>query len=89
EFPFPDVDLREEIWRRIFPSGVPVEGLDHRALARLSVAGGNIRSIARNAAFLAADGGGPVTMRLLRVAAELEYAKLGRPLTPAEVRGWT
>ncbi|MGD9527261.1 MAG: ATP-binding protein, partial [Pseudonocardia sp.] len=67
EFPFPDVDLREEIWRRIFPSGVPVEGLDHRALARLSVAGGNIRSIARNAAFLAAVGGGPVTMRLLRV----------------------
>jgi ATPase family associated with various cellular activities (AAA) len=89
EFPFPDVDLREQIWRRIFPPGVPLDGVDHRALARLSVSGGSIRSIARNAAFLAADAGEPVSMRTLRVAAELESAKLGRPLTPVEVRGWT
>ncbi|MBF0686756.1 MAG: ATP-binding protein [Cellulomonas sp.] len=88
EFPFPEPALREEIWRHAFPARTPVDGLQPQLLARLAVAGGNIRSIARNAAFLAADAGGPVTMEVLRVAAELEYAKLGRSLTPAEVRGW-
>lgn len=89
DFPFPDATHREELWRRAFPGGVPVRDLDTAALARLSVAGGNVRSIARNAAALAADRDGPVTMDLVRVAAELEYAKLGRSLTPAEVRGWS
>jgi SpoVK/Ycf46/Vps4 family AAA+-type ATPase len=88
EFPFPDADLREQIWQGIYPEQTPVRDLDHRRLARLAVPGGSIRSIARNAAFLAADAGSPVTMTFLRQAAELEYAKLGRSLTPGEVRGW-
>jgi hypothetical protein len=89
EFPFPDDATREEIWRRTFPPGVPLEAVDPAVLARLVVAGGTIRSIGRNAAFLAADRGSPVTMAILREAAELEYDKLGRALTPSEVRGWT
>ena len=52
EFPFPDASGRAEIWRRVFPAATPTEGLDVTRLARLNVAGGNIRNIAVNAAFL-------------------------------------
>ena len=37
---------------------------------------------------LAADAGSPVTMGLVQRAARTEYAKLARPLTPAETGGW-
>ena len=57
-------------------------------LARLRLAGGNIRNIAVNAAFLAADGGEPVQMYHLREAARAEYAKLERRLTQAENDAW-
>ena len=57
-------------------------------LARLNVAGGNIRNIALNAAFLAADAGEPVRMTHLLRAARSEYAKLEKPLTEAEIGGW-
>jgi SpoVK/Ycf46/Vps4 family AAA+-type ATPase len=88
-FPFPDAAQRAEIWQRIFPSHTPTEGLDVRLLARLNVAGGNIRNIALNAAFLAADAGEPVRMTHLLRAARGEYAKLEKTLTDAETGGWT
>jgi hypothetical protein len=88
EFPFPDSAQRAEIWRRIFPDATPTEGLDAGRLARLNVAGGNIRNIALHAAFLAADAGEPVRMTHLLRAAHREYAKLERPLTDAETGGW-
>ncbi len=62
QFPFPDAAQRAEIWRRVFPPDTPTEGLDTNRLARLNVTGGNIRNIALNAAFLAADAGEPVRM---------------------------
>ena len=81
---------RAAIWRRVFPAATPTDGARLRAprAARASP-GGNIRNIALNAAFLAADAGEPVAMRHLRDAARGEYAKLERPLTDAESRGWT
>ncbi|HEY9852399.1 MAG TPA: ATP-binding protein [Leptolyngbyaceae cyanobacterium] len=88
QFPFPDVAQRQEIWRRIFPIDTPTEGLDLDKLARLNVAGGNIRNIALNAAFLAADTGKPVQMRHLLRAARCEYAKLEKQLADAEIVGW-
>lgn len=88
QFPFPDQLQRAEIWRRVFPVETPTEGLDTNALARLSVAGGNIRNIALSAAFMAAAAGEPVRMRHLLRAARSEYAKLEKPLTDAEVAGW-
>lgn len=88
QFPFPDVNQREEIWQRIFPRQTPTAGLDAGLLARLNVSGGNIRNIALNAAFLAADAGEPVEMKHILQAAKSEYAKLERPLTDAEVRDW-
>nr|HMQ53152.1 ATP-binding protein [Anaerolineae bacterium] len=74
--------------QRIFPADTPTEGLDAARLARLNVAGGNIANIALNAAFLAADAGQPVRMPHLLRAAQLEYAKLEKSLTEAEVEGW-
>ena len=88
QFPFPDAAQRAEIWRRIFPSDTPTEALDPGKLARLNVAGGNIRNIALNAAFLAADAEEPVCMTHLLHAARGEYAKLEKPLTEAEIAGW-
>ena len=46
--------------------------------AAFDVAGGNIRSAATTAAYLAAANGTPVTMRLIVLAVEQEYRKLGR-----------
>ena len=88
QFPFPDVEQRAEIWRRIFPDQTPTQGLDVDKLARLGVAGGTIRNIALSAAFLAADEGTPVRMTHLLRAARSEYVKLERSLSDAETRGW-
>jgi hypothetical protein len=87
-FPFPDAKQRIEIWRRIFPPSTPTDSLDIGKLARLNIAGGNIRNIALNAAFLAAAAGEPVRMTHLLRATRNEYAKLERPLTDAEIGGW-
>jgi hypothetical protein len=87
-FPFPDLALREEVWRRVFPAATPLARIDYTKLARLNLPGGSIRNIAVNAAFLAAEAGEPVAMCHLRSAAQSESAKLDRPLSDGEVRGW-
>jgi hypothetical protein len=87
-FPFPEVAQRTDIWRRVFPGGTPTEGLDYDKLARLGVAGGNIRNIALNAAFLAADAGEAVRMHHLARAARSEFAKIEKPLPESEIGGW-
>ena len=86
-FPFPDAAQRREIWRRMFPKTAPVEGLDWDELARLKIAGGNIRNIALQAAFLAAAAGEPVRMPHLARAACSEFAKLEKPLGEAALGG--
>lgn len=87
-FPFPDSAQREAIWRVVFPAGVPLEPLDHARLANLAVPGGTIRSIALNAAFLAAEAGVPVGMAHLRRAVCLEATKREKTFSDAETRGW-
>jgi SpoVK/Ycf46/Vps4 family AAA+-type ATPase len=87
-FPFPDANLRAKIWEHIFPPDTPTQGLDLNKLARLNVTGGNIRNIALNAAFLAADEGEPVRMNHLLRTARSECAKMEKPVTNTEVGGW-
>ncbi len=87
-FPFPDAKQRMRIWEGIFPESTPTDGLDVEKLARLNVVGGNIRNIALNAAFLAADAGGEVRMEHLLRAARSEFVKIEKPLTEAEIGGW-
>lgn len=88
QFPFPDTPQRSEIWRRMFPPNLPTQGIDLDRLAQLNVPGGNIRTIALNAAFLAADAGEPLQMKHLLRATQSEYVKLERTLTETEVGGW-
>jgi ATPase family associated with various cellular activities (AAA)/Winged helix domain, variant len=88
QFPFPDAANRAEIWRHVFPSQTPTENIDVTKLARLNVVGGNIRNIALQAAFLAAESGEPVRMADILHAARREYAKLEKPLADAEIRDW-
>jgi SpoVK/Ycf46/Vps4 family AAA+-type ATPase len=85
EFPFPDPKSRAEIWKRVFPPRTPLDPLDINRLAKLNIAGGNIRNIAVYASFLAADEGTPVNMSHIKRAAQVEYDKLERPLTHAEL----
>ena len=88
-FPFPDAAPAPQIWRA-GPSRLrrPPSDLDFAKLSRLNVAGGNIRNIALNAAFLAADLDQPVRMEHLLAAARRECAKIDRPLTATETGGW-
>jgi hypothetical protein len=88
QFPFPDQEQRERIWRGVFPATTPLEGVDPVRLAQLNVAGGSIRSIAMHAAFAAAEAGVSVGMPHLLHAARSEAAKRERPFSDAEVRGW-
>lgn len=88
QFPFPDSSTREQIWQRIFPDQTPLEKIDIAKLALLDVAGGNIRNIALNAAFLAADSNESVKMSHLAKAARRECGKLEKSIKESELRSW-
>jgi hypothetical protein len=85
-FPFPGPAERRLIWERSWPPEVPREALDYDRLARAGVSGGNVHSIALNAAFMAAQRGGAVTMPLLMSALRAELRKLDKPVNEAELR---
>jgi len=88
QFPFPDAAQRERIWRRAFPGATPLNQIDYVKLAKIAVAGGGIRNIAINAAFLAAAEDAPVKMAHVIAATRAEFAKGDRTLAEAETRGW-
>ena len=84
--PYPGPAERRRMWELALPSNVPREPLDMERLARLGLSGGNIHSIALNAAFMAAARDTPVTQALLMTAARTEVRKLGRQVSEAEFR---
>jgi len=88
QFPFPDAPSRERIWRKAFPAAAPASSLDPVLLSQLNVTGGVIRNIALLSAFLAAEDGTDIRIHHVLEAARTEYAKLEKPLTAAETRGW-
>lgn len=88
QFPFPDATHREEIWRRIFPKRAPLGDLNYQQLARLNVAGGNIKNIAMSAAFIAADKDEALSMGHLMQAAKNEYTKIEKTISSGEFRDW-
>ena len=89
DFPFPEIGDRLRIWEKAFPQQAPTEGLDLSSLARLDLSGGNIRSAAINAAFLAAAAGSPIDMNMVMRAAAREYTKLSKPIVAAEFGPYT
>ncbi len=88
DYPFPGPNEREAIWRRVFPAAAPTRDLNFKRLAQLNMTGGNIRNIALNAAFLAADAGSPIEMSHLLHATRQEALKTERSLSENEIWGW-
>lgn len=80
EFPFPDETSRLKIWQTHFPKEAPVsEGIDYEYLSRkFKIAGGNIKNIVLNSAFLAAQNGGVITTKHIRDGAKREFEKMGK-----------
>ena len=85
QFPFPDAVARAEIWRRQFPPAAPLDPVDFAALAKLQLAGGNIRAVALNAAFKAADRRCKIDHGILIEASHAEHAKLERSMRNASI----
>ncbi|WP_331234146.1 AAA family ATPase [Natronorarus salvus] len=77
EFPKPDEEARREIWELIFPEETPTEELDLEFLAGFKLSGGDIKSSALTAAFLAAEAGEPVRMTYVVRGLQRELKKMG------------
>jgi hypothetical protein len=80
EFPFPEPEDRERIWRLVLPESAPLgEDIGVPFLAtQFKLSGGGIRNCSLAAAFLAAEEGESIGMRHLIRGVALEYGKLGR-----------
>jgi AAA+ superfamily predicted ATPase len=80
EFPLPDEMHRERLWRGMFPAEVPLgEDVDFQFLARqFPIPGGDIRNVALESAFLAAQDGKIVTMKQLATGLARQMIKQGK-----------
>lgn len=85
DFPRPDAEARQKIWRQCLPAGShELDDAAFRQLARkIELAGGNIRQITLRAAFIAAAAGAQINLGHIVQAARAELAKLGLP--PADI----
>jgi SpoVK/Ycf46/Vps4 family AAA+-type ATPase len=88
DFPFPEKEHRLRIWQTLLPPEVPcAPDVNFELLARrFKLAGGNIRNIIVNAAYLAAADGGQVTMRHLLHGTRRELQKMGRLVGEEDLR---
>jgi hypothetical protein len=80
EFPFPEPEYRERIWRSMVPADAPLaDDVDFGFLGRqFELAGGNIRNAALVAACYAAEDGGPIRMQHCVLAVARELQKMGK-----------
>ncbi len=79
DFPRPDAEARERLWRHEFRPTVPAEGIDFEFCAgAFDLTGGNIRNIVITAAYLAAESRRAVSMVDVVAAVQREYRKMGR-----------
>ncbi|NJK52008.1 MAG: ATP-binding protein [Leptolyngbyaceae cyanobacterium SU_3_3] len=79
-FPFPSLESRKQMWQKVFPPEMPIAELDYDHLARLSLTGGSIHTIAINAAFLVAKESTSLAMPHLLKTARAEFRKLERSI---------
>lgn len=84
EFPLPDLSARKQLWHACIPQVTPLEEeIDFDFLAQsLELSGGSIKNISLNAAFLAAEQGGGLTMSALINSAWQELQKEQSVLSP-------
>jgi hypothetical protein len=88
QFPFPDAALRRGLWRSVWPEQLPRRNdVDVDRLAdAFTLSGGNIRNVVLGAAFLAAEGEGPVTIDHVLRSLQREFQKVGRAVTVEDIR---
>jgi ATP-dependent 26S proteasome regulatory subunit len=77
-----------QLWRGMFPSKAPLaDDVDFPFLAKqFDLAGGDIRNVALDAAFLAAQGSRIIDMRCLIEGLARQLAKQGKTPTAADFR---
>ena len=88
EFPYPNKIERKRIWQACFPEQTPLANPDFNKLAQLHITGSNIKNIALHAAFIAAESDKAIDMLSIKRAVTMEYKKLEKVLTEAELAGW-
>ncbi len=88
DFPRPEEAERERIWRGMFPAQSPVaEDVDFSFLAhQFDLAGGDIRNVALDAAFIAAQERSAIGMRAIVEAMSRQLAKQGKTPTGTDFR---
>lgn len=88
DFPRPEEAERERIWRGMFPPQSPVApDVDFTFLAhQFDLAGGEIRNVALDAAFIAAQEQSAIDMRAIVEALSRQLAKQGKTPTGTDFR---
>lgn len=83
EFPFPDVDCRRQLWKKVFPEQIEFEEVpDYEFLAvNFELSGSHIKNIAVQAAFFAADEKKGVNMEHIMKALQIEVRKMGKRIS--------
>ncbi|HAC65209.1 MAG TPA: AAA family ATPase, partial [Cyanothece sp. UBA12306] len=84
-FSFPDREIRQLLWKKVFPPQAPVSDLDYTYLKQISLTGGSIQNIALNASFLAAQNGSKIGMKEVMIAIKSEFIKLERSLNELNI----
>jgi hypothetical protein len=84
EFPFPQAEERQRLWRALIPPEAPLaQDVDLEFLAQqFSLTGGNIRNCVLYAAYSAAGDREPIGMQHLIQAVARELEKLEQPVLP-------
>lgn len=87
EFPRPDAEAREQIWRHCLPDeSHELNDAAFRQLGRrIDLTGGHIRQITLRAAFVAAAADSLITLEHIAHASRAEFAKLGMPPVELEL----
>ena len=88
EFPLPDEEHREKLWRGMFPTTAPLgEDVDFPFLSsQFAIPGGDIRNASLEAAFLAAQDGKVIRMQHLVQAMARQMLKQGKLPSPVDFK---
>lgn len=87
-FPEPEVDEREQLWRRLLPPSVASDDIDFKALAeRFDMTGGYIKNSVVRAAVIAARAGRELSAEDLWIGAHSEYAEMGKVMPQVPMPG--
>lgn len=85
-FPMPDAQLREELWKSIFPKETPVSAeVDAKLLAQaFELSGASVKNAALHGALLAKAEESPVKMSHILNGIRNEYGKQGRSFSSSQ-----